>query len=292
MEFGRLITAMVTPMHDDGRLDLAAAAALTDHLIATGSDSIVVAGTTGESPTLTTEEKLALFRAVRDAAAGRARVIAGTGNYNTQESIELTRAAEEIGVDGAMLVVPYYNNPPQEGLYRHFAAIAAQTSLPIVLYNVPTRTVRNMEAATTLRLAELPNIVAVKEASGNLEQIARIAAEAPPGFRVYSGDDAMTLPILAVGGYGVISVASHVAGRQIRAMIDAFVAGDVAEAARRHGELLPLFKACFVTTNPIPIKAALSLLGLPAGPVRLPLIDADESVRATLRAAMAKLGLL
>ncbi|MBI3910583.1 MAG: 4-hydroxy-tetrahydrodipicolinate synthase [Armatimonadetes bacterium] len=292
MDFGRLLTAMVTPMRDDHSVNYDAAAELANHLVTTGSDGIVVTGTTGESPTLTTTEKLQLYRVVREAVHGRARVIAGTGNYNTQESIELTRAAEEIGVDGAMLVVPYYNNPPQEGLYRHFRAIAESTDLPIILYNVPTRTVRNMEAATTVRLAEVRHIVAVKEASGNLEQVARIVAGAPSTFRVYSGDDALTLPIMAVGGYGIISVASHVAGRQIRAMIEAFVAGRVAEAARLHGHLLPLFKACFVTTNPIPVKAAVSMLGIPAGPVRLPLIDADESVRETLRQAMAGLGLL
>jgi len=222
---------------------------------------------------------------------GTAAVIAGTGNYSTEESIHLTRAAERAGVDGVMAVVPYYNNPPQEGLYRHFKAIAEATSLPVIVYNVPSRTVRNLEAATMIRLAEVPNIVAVKEASGKLDQVTEIIAGAPDDLLVYSGDDALTLPIMAIGGYGVISVVSHVAGPQIKSMIEAFVSGDVAGAASLHCQLSPLFKAAFVTTNPIPIKAALEICGLPAGGLRPPLVGATEAERAAVWTAMADLGL-
>lgn len=292
MPFGRLLTAMVTPMREDLSVDYAAVEPLVDHLIATGSDGLVVSGTTGESPTLTREEKIELFRVVKAAAGRRASVIAGTGNYSTDESIDLTREAERIGVDGCMLVVPYYNNPPQEGLFQHFRTVAEKTSLPIILYNVPSRTSRNMEAATTVRLASVPNIVAIKEASKNLEQVAEIRGATPPEFLIYSGDDSITLPMMAMGCYGVISVASHIGGRLIREMIDAFVAGDNAKAAERHGQLTPLFKACFVTTNPIPVKAAVNLLGINVGGVRLPLVPASPPVVNAVREAMQALDLL
>jgi len=265
---------------------------LSRHLVETGSDGIVVTGTTGEVPTLSLEEKLELYRVVRETVGDRAAVVAGTGSYSTEESIHVTRAAEKAGVDGVMAVVPYYNNPPQEGLFRHFKAIAEATALPVIVYNVPTRTVRNLEPATAIRLSEVPNIAAIKEASGKLEQVAEIIVGCRPDLRVYSGDDALTLPIMAVGGYGVISVVSHVAGRTIQAMIHAFLSGDVAGAAALHARLLPLFKAAFVTTNPIPIKAALDLLGLPAGPLRLPLVEATDRERALLREAMLGLGLI
>lgn len=292
MPFGRLITAMVTPMKEDLSVDYSRAEQLVEHLIDSGSDSLVVTGTTGESPTLSSSEKLQLYRVVVGAAAGRAKVIAGTGTYNTSESILLTAEAYETGVNGCMLVVPYYNNPPQEGLYEHFAAIAEQTPLPVILYNVPSRSPRNMEAATTLRLAHLPNVVAIKEASGKLEQIAEILAGAPEGFRVYSGDDSATLPLMSMGAHGVVSVASHVAGRLIRRMLDAFAAGKIEEAAELHVRLTPLFKACFVTTNPIPIKAAMALQGLPCGGLRLPLLPANDTVIEGLRRTMNELGLL
>jgi 4-hydroxy-tetrahydrodipicolinate synthase len=292
MDFGRLLTAMVTPFHPDESVNHEAAAQLARHLVDTGSDGIVVSGTTGESPTLTPEEKLALCRTVKEAVGERARVVAGTGNYSTRESIELTKEAERVGVDGAMLVVPYYNNPPQEGLYQHFRSVAESTALPIILYNVPSRAPRNMETATVVRLAEIPNIVAVKEASGKLEQVAEIIAQTPPSFRVYSGDDSSTLPLMSMGAYGLISVAAHLAGRQIKDMVEAFAAGRVDEAAALHARLLPLFQACFCTTNPIPVKAAVSLLGIPAGGVRLPLVPADEQVVARVRGAMQTLGVL
>ena len=292
MEFGRLLTAMITPFHPDGSVNHEAAAQVARHLVDTGSDGVVVTGTTGESPTLTTEEKLALYRTVLDAVGERAAVVAGTGNYCTRESIELTREAERVGVHGAMLVVPYYNNPPQEGLYQHFKAVAESTALPIILYNVPSRSPRNLEAATVVRLAEVANIVAVKEASGKLEQVAEIIARTPANFRVYSGDDSSTLPLMSMGAHGIISVAAHGAGRLIKQMIEAFVAGRPQEAAELHGRLLPFFQACFCTTNPIPIKAVVSLLGIPAGGVRLPLVPADEKVIATVRQAMQELGVL
>jgi len=291
MDFGRILTAMITPMHPDGSVDYEGAAAVARHLVETGSDGVVVTGTTGESPTLTVAEKLGLYAAVRAAVGEQARVIAGTGNYCTAESIELTQEAERLGVDGAMTVVPYYNNPPQEGLYRHFRAIAESTALPLMLYNVPPRAPRNLEAATVVRLAEIPNIVAVKEASGRLEQASEIIERTPPDFRVYSGDDAATLPLMSMGAHGIVSVAAHVAGREIRRMVDLFVRGEVELAAARHREILPFVQACFCTTNPIPIKAACGLIGLPSGPLRLPLIEADDRVRETLREAMAACGL-
>ncbi|MGV3719915.1 MAG: 4-hydroxy-tetrahydrodipicolinate synthase [Actinomycetota bacterium] len=292
MAFGRLLTAMVTPFNPDESVNHEAAAQLARFLVDHGSDGIVVSGTTGESPTLTTDEKLALFRTVKEAVGDRASVIAGTGNYCTRESVELTQAAEAVGVDGAMLVVPYYNNPPQEGLYQHFRKIAESTALPIILYNVPSRSPRNMEAATVIRLAEIANVVAVKEASGKIEQITEIIARTPASFQVYSGDDAYTLPLMSMGAYGIISVAGHLCGSQIKQMIEAFVAGRVTEAAELHGRLMPLFNACFCTTNPIPVKAGVNLLGIPAGGVRLPMIPADEKVTATIRTAMQDLGVL
>lgn len=290
--FGRLITAMATPFHEDGSVNYDAVNQLATHLVDTGSDGLLVTGTTGESPTLTHEEKLQLYRAVNEAVGERAQVIAGTGNYNTAESVELSREAEEIGVHGLVLVVPYYNNPPQEGLYQHFKTIAESTSLPIILYNVPSRSPRNLESATTIRLSQISNIVGIKEASGNLEQIAEIAAGAAEGFQIYSGDDSATLPIMAMGGYGVVSVASHIAGAQIKQMMEAFVAGNVVEAAAWHGRLLPLFQACFCTTNPIPIKAGVNLLGIPAGGVRLPLVAADDAVIDTMRREMQRLEII
>src|SRR5439155_8816631 len=290
--FGRLLTAMVTPFRDDLSVDLDGAARLAQQLVETGTDGIVVTGTTGEVPTLTFEEKIELYKVVKRTVEWTAAVIAGTGNYSTEESIHLTRAAERAGVGGVMAGVPYYNNPPQEGLFRHFKAIAESTALPLIVYNVPTRTVRNLEAATAIRLAELPNIAAVKEASGKLEQVAEIIAGSPDDFLVYSGDDAITLPMMAIGAFGVISVVSHVAGLQIKSMIDAFVSGDVTGAASLHCQLLPLFKAAFVTTNPIPIKAALELCGLPAGGLRPPLLEASESERAIIGKALADLGVL
>ncbi|NLC52232.1 MAG: 4-hydroxy-tetrahydrodipicolinate synthase [Firmicutes bacterium] len=269
--FGPLLTAMVTPLNDKLEVNYDQAAKLATYLLENGSDGIVVAGTTGESPTLTFEEKCELFKTVVAAVKGRGAVIAGTGSYSTKESVKLTIEAEKIGVDGIMLVTPYYNKPPQQSLYLHFKEIASATSLPVMLYNVPGRTGTNMSAETTLRLAEIDNIVAVKEASGSIEQITDICRKAPPGFALYSGADPMTLPILSVGGVGVVSVASQIAGKEIKKMINAYFNGDVQLACRIHQQLFPLFKGIFISSNPIPIKEALNLKGFNVGNPRLPL---------------------
>lgn len=290
--FGRLLTAMVTPMKADGSVDYDQAAQLAIRLVESGSDGVVVAGTTGESPTLTDEEKLSVFRVVTDAIGGRASVLAGTGSNSTDHSIHLTRSAEKAGVDGIMAVVPYYNRPPQEGLYRHFKAIAEATSLPIMLYNVPSRTAQNMLPETVLRLSEIPNVVSLKEASGSLDQTTQLKRLLPDAFLIYSGDDSLTLPMMAVGAAGVVSVAAHIVGRRMKEMIGAFVKGDVETAQKAHLELFPIFKGLFLTTSPIPVKKALSLLGVPVGPLRLPLCDPSDKELQEIKTALADAGLL
>jgi 4-hydroxy-tetrahydrodipicolinate synthase len=287
-EIGRLLTAMATPFAGDGQVDWDQVRNLTAALLDSGSDGLVVAGTTGESPTLSLKEKWRLFAEVKRAAGGRGAIIAGTGNYNTQESIELTQEAERLGMDGVLLVVPYYNKPTQEGLYRHFEAIARATSLPCILYNVPSRTACNLSADTVIRLSHIPNIIGVKEASGDLEQSARIIEHTRDDFHVWSGNDQDTLPLLAIGGYGVISVASHLVGLQIRAMIDGFLAGQTADAAAIHRRLTPLVKALFLVSNPIPVKFALNEVGMRAGAPRLPLTEPDEATAAAIRAELAR----
>jgi 4-hydroxy-tetrahydrodipicolinate synthase len=281
--FGSLITAMVTPFNPSLEIDYQKVEELVEILLQKGTDSLVVAGTTGESPALSEKERLNLLKVVAGVAKGRAKVLAGAGGNYTQTTVELCRKAEKIGLDGLMLVTPYYNKPPQEGLYRHFAQIAESVSLPIMLYNVPGRTGINMQAETTLRLAEIDNIVAIKEASGDLEQIAAICASCPGDFSVYSGDDSMTLPIISVGGSGVVSIASHLAGLEIKQMMDAFFNKDIDAATRMHHMLLPLFKALFITTNPIPLKAALNLVGMEVGKPRLPLVALPEKLNETLK---------
>ena len=291
-KLARVLTAMVTPFAEDLSVDYPKARALARRLVQGGSDGLVVSGTTGESPTLSREEKLKLFEVVLDEVGDEAVVFAGTGTNDTRASIEMTRDGERLGVHGAMLVTPYYNKPPQAGLYRHFAQIAESTGLPLLVYNVPGRTSVNLAADTMARLArDFDNIVAVKEASGVLEQVAEIRSKAPDGFVIYSGDDNMTIPIMSVGGDGIVSVASHVAGLAMQEMIAAFVAGDTARAGALHRRLLPLFKVIFVTTNPIPIKAALALAGFDAGPLRPPLVEAAEAERAQIRKVMESLGL-
>lgn len=286
--FGRVLTAMVTPFTDDGSVDYARARSLALALLDSGSDGLVVCGTTGESPTLTREEKLRLFAEIKEAVAGRGAVIAGTGTYSTAESVDLSREAERLGADGLLLVVPYYNKPTQEGLYRHFAAIAGAVSIPCVLYNVPSRTVTNLTAETAIRLSQVPNIVGVKEASGDLEQIARVIRGAGPGFLVWSGNDQDTLPILCIGGYGVVSVVSHLVGRQVAEMIDAFVRGDTRRAGELHLRLLPLVKVLFLVANPIPLKYALAQVGFPVGGLRLPLCEPDEATARAIRDELAR----
>lgn len=288
MDFGRLITAMVTPFDASGQIDWERTKALVDYLIEEQrSDALVVSGTTGESPTLTDDEKLKLFETVVRHAAGRCKVLAGTGSNDTAHSAELTRKAEATGVDGLLLVAPYYNRPSQEGLYQHFKAVAGETKLPVMLYNVPKRTGVSLSAETTLRLAELPNVTAVKESSGDLVQISKIIEEAPPGFLVYSGDDDFTLPVLACGGHGVVSVASHVVGSRMKAMIDAFLAGNVDESARLHRKLLPIFKGLFLFPSPAPVKYALEIHGQSVGGVRLPLVALSEEEKGVIRSLFA-----
>ncbi|WP_289355046.1 4-hydroxy-tetrahydrodipicolinate synthase [Paenibacillus sp. S-12] len=283
MDFGRLITAMVTPFNGQNEVNWPECERLINYLIEEQkSDSIVMCGTTGESPTLTDEEKVALFRFAVEKANGRARIIAGTGSNNTAHSIHLTKAAEEAGVDGILLVVPYYNRPSQEGMYRHFEAIAKSTSLPIMLYNVPGRTASSLSVETTLRLAELPNVVATKECAG-LEQVSQIVAGAPGSFKVYSGEDSLSLPILSVGGYGAVSVASHIIGAQMKAMIENHLAGQHEEAARIHLELFPVFKGLFMCPNPVAVKHALQLSGFQVGSVRLPLVEPTSQEAAAIR---------
>lgn len=274
---GRLITAMVTPFDANGDLDLDGARTLADHLLSTGSDGIVVAGSTGESPTITSAEKAQLLRAVLEVARGRGEVIMGTGTYSTRETIEASVAAHEAGADGLLVVTPYYNRPPQSGLLAHFKAVARATPLPVILYDIPIRTGRKIEHPTLLELLAEPTIVGVKDAAADLVGTARLCAERPDGTLIWSGDDALTLPMLAVGAYGVISVAAHLVGREIRAMLDAYAKGDVAEAERLGAWLQPIFDVLFIAPNPIPLKAALMLLGLPAGEPRLPLVPADPN---------------
>ena len=281
-QIGRLLTAMVTPFDAEGRVDYPQARRLAVALLESGSDGLVVTGTTGESPTLTNEEKVRLWREVKQEVGDRGAVIAGTGNYSTAESIELTREAEGVGVDAAMQVVPYYNKPPQEGLYQHFKTIAESTRLPCILYNVPSRTITSMSAETTLRLSHLPNIIGVKEASGDLDQIARIIAGAPPDFLVWSGNDSDTFGVMSLGGYGVVGVASHIIGKRIKEMVQGIVEGRIQEAAAAHKEMLAFFKGIFVVSNPIPIKYLVNRVGLDVGKPRLPLVEPDEKTASFL----------
>lgn len=292
VDFGRVMTAMITPFTPTGKVDYATAEKLATHLIDHGTDTLVVCGTTGESPTLTWDEEYELFQVIQKAAAGNAKIVAGTGSNSTKEAIEATEKANRLGLDGALQVVPYYNKPPQEGLYQHFRAIAeAVPSLPIVLYNIPGRTGQNLAPETVARLATLDNIVAIKEASGNLDQVSQIRRLTSSDFKIYSGDDSLTLPMLAVGASGVVSVASHLVGDQIQQMIRAFESGHPQEAIAIHLQLLPLFKVLFITTNPIPVKAALELQGWAVGKTRLPLSEASVEVIQQLKAVMAEMDL-
>ncbi|WP_431192479.1 4-hydroxy-tetrahydrodipicolinate synthase [Stenomitos frigidus] len=293
MNFGRVLTAMITPFKEDGSVDFAIAAKLASYLAEHGTDTLVVCGTTGESPTLTWDEEYELFQVVRQAVAGNAKVIAGTGSNSTREAIAATQKAAKLGLDGSLQVVPYYNKPPQEGLYQHFKAIAeAAPDMPLMLYNVPGRTGQNLQAETVGRLAKIENIVAIKESTGNLDQASEIQRLTPPEFALYSGDDSITLPLLAIGGKGVVSVASHLVGLQLQQMIQAFETGQHAIATRIHLELLPLFKALFITANPIPVKAALRLQGWQVGSTRLPLVDSTTDLTETLASVMAELALI
>ncbi|NJL81915.1 MAG: 4-hydroxy-tetrahydrodipicolinate synthase [Chloroflexaceae bacterium] len=291
--FGRVIAAMVTPLKEDGSVNYAMAEQLAAHLVDSGNDGLVVCGTTGESPTLTWDEEYELFQVVQKAIAPKGRVIAGTGSNSTTEAISATQKAARLGLDGSLQVVPYYNRPPQEGLYRHFAAIAkAVPEMPIMLYNIPGRTGRNLEPETIARLSELGNIVAIKEASGDLEQVCAIRSLTPDRFMIYSGEDSLTLPMLALGAAGVVSVASHLVAQPLQRLIQAFESGQVAQARALQLQLFPLFKVLFCTTNPIPIKAALQLQGWPVGPLRSPLCELSAEQQQQLEQVMSQLQLI
>ncbi|MCX7798973.1 MAG: 4-hydroxy-tetrahydrodipicolinate synthase [Fimbriimonadales bacterium] len=290
-DWGRLLTAMVTPFSADGSVDLSEARRIARFLIdEQANDGLVVSGTTGESPTLTHREKLDLLGAVLEEVGDRCAVVFGAGTYDTAESVQLAREAERAGAHGIMVVNPYYNKPGQRGLEAHFRAVADATALPVMLYNIQGRTSINLETPTLLRLAEVCNIVAVKEASGNLPQISDVCGSVPPGFRVYSGDDGLTLPVLSLGGHGVVSVAGHVAGRSIRAMIQSFFDNDPAAARRLHHETMPVVKALFHAPSPVPVKYALSRLGFACENVRLPLVPLTEQEKAVVDRALADLG--
>lgn len=290
--FGDLITAMVTPFDSEGNVDFDAAQKVAAWLVDHGSDGLVVAGSTGEASTLTDAEQRDLWRAVKQAVGDRATIIGGTGSNDTAHAVKLTQAAEEDGLDAALVVTPYYNRPPQAGLLAHFRKVADSTSLPVILYDIPARSVTKIEHATLLELARVDNVVAVKDAVGSVQGVARLVADAPEGFQVYSGNDADTLPWLSVGAVGVIAVASHVAGPKMAEMIRLFKAGDVAGARRIHLDLMPVFDAMSLTTNPIPVRACMELIGHQVGGPRLPLLPADEAQRSKLRDVLTSAGLL
>ncbi len=293
LPFGRLITAMVTPFDRSGAVNYDTAALLANHLVDQGSDGIVLCGTTGESPTLTWEEEYQLFQVVKQAVGGRAKILAGTGSNSTTEAVVATQKAAALGLDGSLQVTPYYNKPPQAGLYEHFRSVAlACPEFPILLYNIPGRTACKLELETLLRLSEIPNIVGVKDSTGDFNLASELRRRVAPEFAIYSGDDFLTLPLMAIGAVGVVSVASHLVGKEIKQTIEAFGSGNLVEAQTIHEKLMPLFRALFVTTNPIPIKAALNLLGWDVGGVRLPLVEADAQVLDLLRQVLTDLNLL
>lgn len=286
-EIGRLITAMVTPFDEHGEVDYKQARNLANALLDSGSDGLVITGTTGEGPTLSSEEKIRLYGEVKEAIGDRGAVIAGTTDNNTANSIELSKEAEDAGADALLLTVPAYNKPPQEGLYQHFKAIAASTHLPCVLYNVTSRTSLNMTDETTVRLSHIDNIIGIKEAGSDLDQIARILEGAQHDFLVWSGNDNETFYIMSMGGFGVVSVLSHLVGNQIKQMMGLLLEGDVEKSAAEHRRLLPLFKVAFVESNPIPIKHALNQVGFNVGNPRLPLVPPSERAASQIREVMA-----
>lgn len=293
MEFGKMMTAMITPFTAAGEVDYDEVKKLAVYLVEHGNDSIVVCGTTAETPTLTHEEKLEIVKTVKAAVGHRAKIVVGTGTNSTRTTIADTQEMAALGIDGVLVVAPYYNKPSQEGLYQHFKAVAEATDLPVILYNIPGRCGINMEPATIARLAEIENIVAVKEASGNLEQMSKIRIMTPPEFLIYSGDDSLTMPLLAIGGVGIISVAGHAVGNEIKQMVNAYFDGNTAEAAAMHQKLYNFFKAIFITSNPVPIKYVLSEMGVISNPtVRLPLVEASEQDKAVIKKAMQELNLI
>ena len=288
--FGNILTAMVTPFKKDGKVDYELAVRLANYIIENGSDGIVLCGTTGESPTLTWDEQHQLFVVIRNSLKSKAKILIGTGSNSTSEAVEATQKAFEAGADGALVVVPYYNKPPQDGLYEHFKDVAnAAPKLPIMLYNIPGRTGSNLLPKTVKKLMEFPNIVSIKAASGRIEEVTELRAECGSEFAIYSGDDSLLLPMLSVGAVGVVSVASHIVGLQLKDMISNFQNGNVLKALDIHERLQPLFKALFETTNPIPIKAALEQLGWEVGPPRPPLVKLNDDKTQKLSILINKL---
>ncbi|MDD3653097.1 MAG: 4-hydroxy-tetrahydrodipicolinate synthase [Desulfotomaculaceae bacterium] len=291
-DFGLVITAMVTPFYDNLKINFSQAKKLACQLVDSGSDGLVIAGTTGESPVLSKEEKIELFNTIVEQVGGKATVIAGTGSNSTADSILLTQAAQKAGVDGVLLVAPYYNKPTQEGLYRHFKAIAESTDLPVMLYNIPGRTSINILPETVVRLSRISNIVAIKESSGSMDQVSELKRLLPEHYAIYSGDDSLTLPILSLGGKGVVSVASHLVGQQIKEMINAYTSGNTALATKIHLDLMPIFKGMFITTNPAPVKAALNLKGMQVGGLRLPMAEVTDLEREKIKTLLENENLL
>ncbi len=290
--FGRILTAMVTPFNENGVVDYELAIKLSNHLCENGSDGIVLCGTTGESPTLSWAEQHNLFVAVKGSLNSRSKVIVGTGSNCTSEAIEATKKAYEFGADGALVVVPYYNKPPQEGLYNHFSSIATEASdLPLMLYNIPGRTGCNLLPTTVNKLMDFPNILSIKAASGRIEEVTELRSACGSNLSVYSGDDSLLLPMLSVGAVGVVSVASHIVGLQLKMMIESFHKGEVSIALDIHERLQPLFKALFETTNPIPIKAALELKGWQVGSPRNPLTPLIKEKKENLFQVIQNLSL-
>ena len=282
-QLGRLLTAMVTPFDEKGAVNYERAKKLALALIDSGSDGVVVAATTGESPTLSWEEEMRLFSEVKSAIAKRATIIAYTGSNSTAEAVEATQKAEKIGVDGCLLVVPYYNKPTQEGIYQHFKTVAESTSLPIIMYNIPSRVVINMSVETMARLSQIENIVGVKEACGDMGHVAKTLERADKDFLIWSGNDNDTFHIMALGGYGTIGVATHLVGKQIKKMMTSILDDKIAEAADIHRQLLPLVDALFVEPNPAPLKYALNHIGFDVGKPRLPLVEVNAKSAATIK---------
>lgn len=292
MQLPRLWTAMITPFDEQLKVNYAKAVELANYLCDNGSEGIIVSGTTGESPVLSMEEQLQLFALLKEKVGKRVPIWGGTGSNNTAHVVELSREAEKVGIDGLLLVCPYYNKPPQEALYRHFKNIAESVSVPVMLYNIPGRTAVNMIPATIARLAEIDNVVAVKESTGDMDQCSLLSRLLPDDVAVFSGDDSLTLPMMALGARGVVSIASHILGKEIKTMIDAFVSGRVEQAREMHLKLFPAFKGLFITTNPIPLKTALNLMGMKVGGVRLPLIEADDAQIQSIKALLKSYNLM
>ncbi|MGM0409601.1 MAG: 4-hydroxy-tetrahydrodipicolinate synthase [Bacillota bacterium] len=290
--FGEVLTAMITPFAENGEVNYNKVAELANYLVENGSDALVVLGTTAEVPTLNHEEKINILKTVVAEVGKKAKVIANTGSYSTSESVKMTKEAEKIGVDGVMAVVPYYNKPPQRGLYNHFSTIAKATNLPLMIYNVPSRTSRNIEVETVEKLSKIENIIAIKEASGNLNQVAKLCSKLGDDFYVYSGDDNLTLPILSVGGQGVVSVASHLVGNDIKSMINYFKNGDLNKAIKLNKSLFAIFNGIFIDTNPIPVKEALNLRDMEVGQPRSPLTSLKDEDRKKLKKILSNYNLI